>query len=50
MEGVWNEPKHLLGDGVHPNAAGVARIVKRIAPHVEKLLSSSGVRKASRPQ
>jgi acyl-CoA thioesterase I len=42
MEGVWGDPALLIGDGLHPNAAGVRKIVEKIAPYVEKLLASSG--------
>lgn len=50
LEGVWGTPALLIWDGVHPNAAGVAKIVKRIAPYVEKTLASMGAGKTSRAQ
>lgn len=50
LDGVWGSPALLIGDGVHPNAAGVAKIVKKLAPHVEKTLVSMGARKTSRAQ
>ncbi|MEF3367777.1 arylesterase [Methylocystis sp. 9N] len=50
LEGVWGSPALLISDGVHPNAAGVAKIVKKIAPYVEKTLASMGARKTSRAQ
>ena len=50
MEGVWGEPKLLIGDGVHPNAAGAAKIAQKMAPFVEKALASPGARKESRSQ
>ncbi len=50
MEGVWGDPKMLIGDGVHPNAAGVQKIAKKMAPYVEKVLASPGARKESRSQ
>lgn len=50
MEGVWGDPKLLIGDGVHPNAAGVAKIAKKMAPYVEKVLASPGAMKESRSQ
>lgn len=46
MEGVWGEPALLIGDGVHPNAAGVRKIVEKIAPYVEKALASPGARES----
>ena len=42
MEGVWGDPKLLLVDGLHPNPAGVAKIVDKIAPYVEKALAAAG--------
>jgi acyl-CoA thioesterase-1 len=38
MDGVAATPKLQLADGMHPNAAGVAVIVKRILPTVEAAL------------
>jgi len=38
LDGVAAEPALNLGDGIHPNAAGVAEIVERILPSVERLL------------
>ncbi len=34
LEGVAADPSLTLADGLHPNAAGVAEIVRRILPHV----------------
>ena len=34
LEGVAMEPDLNQDDGIHPNAAGVAEIVRRILPHV----------------
>ena len=34
LEGVATEPTLNLPDGVHPNEAGIAEIVRRILPHV----------------
>jgi len=50
LEGVWGSPALLISDGVHPNAAGVAKIVKKLAPYVEKTLVSMGASKTSRAQ
>ena len=38
LDGVAATPKLQLADGMHPNAAGVAVIVKRILPTVEAAL------------
>jgi acyl-CoA thioesterase-1 len=40
LEGVVADPKLNLGDGLHPTAAGVARIVSAILPKVEALLTA----------
>ncbi|MGD9541191.1 arylesterase [Methylocystis sp.] len=50
LEGVWGKPALLIWDGVHPNAAGVTKIVNKLAPYVEKTLVSMGARKSSRAQ
>jgi acyl-CoA thioesterase I len=39
LEGVVADPKLNIGDGLHPTAAGVARIVSGIVPKVEALLA-----------
>jgi acyl-CoA thioesterase-1 len=39
MAGVWGDPKLLIGDGLHPNAAGVAHMTDVLAPSVQKLLA-----------
>jgi acyl-CoA thioesterase I len=39
LDGVALDDKYLLGDGLHPNAQGVARIVEGILPKVEELLA-----------
>jgi len=39
LEGVAADPKLNQKDGLHPNPAGVAEIVKRILPQVEELMS-----------
>jgi acyl-CoA thioesterase-1 len=38
LEGVINDPNLVLWGGLHPNAAGVQRVVERLAPLVEKTL------------
>ena len=40
LEGVATDPKLNLPDGLHPNEAGIAEIVRRILPHV---LAAAGV-------
>ena len=40
LEGVATDPKLNLSDGLHPNEAGIAEIVRRILPHV---LAAAGV-------
>lgn len=40
MEGVAGDRNFTLPDGVHPNAAGVRRIVSGVAPTVEKALDA----------
>ena len=49
MEGVWGHPNMVI-DGVHPNPAGVAKIIGKIAPQIEKTLASMGARKSARTQ
>jgi acyl-CoA thioesterase-1 len=39
MEGVAADPAFLLQDHMHPNAAGVARMVDAMLPMLEKLLT-----------
>jgi acyl-CoA thioesterase I len=41
LDGVALDDKYTLGDGLHPNAEGVARIVDGILPKVEELLAKS---------
>lgn len=38
LDGIIANRALLLADGVHPNAAGVARMAQRVAPHVEDIL------------
>lgn len=40
LDGVAAQPALNQADGIHPNADGVAVIVARILPHVEKLLTA----------
>lgn len=40
LDGVAADPKLNQGDGIHPNAQGVAIIVARLKPYVEKFLKS----------
>ncbi len=42
LEGVTGDRSVLLADGLHPNAAGVDRIVAGILPEVEKLIAQAG--------
>lgn len=49
LDGVWGHPE-LLVDGVHPNAEGIAKIVRKISPIVEKTLSSMGAKRLTRVQ
>ena len=39
LDGVAGDPALNQADGIHPNAAGVKRVVSRIKPAVEKLIS-----------
>jgi len=47
LDGVAANPALNQGDGIHPNAAGVAEIVARIKPHVVRLLEAKNL--AQRP-
>lgn len=38
LDGVAADPKLNQADGIHPNAAGIAVIVERLSPLVEKLV------------
>ena len=46
LDGVALDAKLNLGDGLHPNAKGVAEIVRRILPTVELLIARVRVRQA----
>ncbi|GAB4228844.1 MAG: arylesterase [Methyloligellaceae bacterium] len=48
LEGVAGKQALNLPDGLHPNARGVAVIVARILPYVEKLLARAQARPARR--
>jgi acyl-CoA thioesterase-1 len=41
LDGIVLDDKYMLNDGLHPNAQGVARIVERIMPKVEELLTKA---------
>ena len=47
LDGVVMDAKLNLGDGMHPNAKGVAEIVRRILPKVEELLARVRARRAA---
>jgi acyl-CoA thioesterase I len=42
LDGVAADPAFLLEDGMHPNAAGVERMVERFLPTIEKVLRDKG--------
>ncbi|WP_269931868.1 arylesterase [Aminobacter sp. HY435] len=39
LDGVAGDPRLLLEDGMHPNAAGIERMVERALPTVEKAIA-----------
>jgi acyl-CoA thioesterase-1 len=47
LEGIAEQPAFNLGDGIHPNQAGVAKIVAGILPSVEAALDEIGGANAS---
>jgi acyl-CoA thioesterase-1 len=47
LDGVALDGKLNLGDGMHPNAQGVAEIVRRILPMVEQLIARVRARQAA---
>ena len=47
LEGVVLNPKLNLNDGLHPNAKGIAEIVKRIVPSIEDLIDRASTQRAS---
>ncbi|MGO4838252.1 arylesterase, partial [Rhizobiaceae sp. 2RAB30] len=42
LDGVAADNKFLLQDGMHPNAAGVDRMVEKFLPEMEKALIAAG--------
>ena len=40
MQDIWGDPRLLIGDGLHPNAQGIAKMVDRIAPQIETVLKT----------
>jgi acyl-CoA thioesterase I len=44
LDGVILDDNYMQGDGLHPNAAGVAQIVDRILPKVEELLARANAK------
>ncbi len=44
LDGVALDPKFVMQDGLHPTATGVAEIVRRILPDVEKLIAKTATR------
>jgi acyl-CoA thioesterase-1 len=44
------DPTLNLGDGLHPNAAGVARIVAQILPLTEQLIERARTKTAKNPK
>lgn len=49
MATVWSDPKLLIGDGLHPNPAGVAKMVEIATPPVEKILAAQRAEKTDAP-
>lgn len=47
LEGVALQSSLMMSDGLHPTAQGVAEVVKRILPEVEKLVERVSARKLS---
>lgn len=48
LDGVALDARYTLDDGLHPNAKGVAEIVRRILPSVERLIAQAQSRQAQR--
>jgi acyl-CoA thioesterase I len=47
LDGIVMDGRFNLGDGLHPNAEGVAEIVRRILPTVEELIARVRARQAA---
>lgn len=47
LEGVALDPKLVMDDGLHPTAAGIAEIVKRILPQAEDLVTRAAAKKST---
>jgi acyl-CoA thioesterase-1 len=41
LDGVVGRREMTLADGIHPNAAAIAEVARRILPHVERALSAA---------
>lgn len=50
LDGVALDPKLVLPDGLHPTAAGIAEVVRRILPQVEALVLQAAQRKTAAAQ
>jgi acyl-CoA thioesterase-1 len=42
LDGVAADARYLLEDGMHPNAAGIDRMVERFAPPLEAVIAAEG--------
>jgi acyl-CoA thioesterase-1 len=47
LDGVAADPKFTIADGMHPNPAGVSKIVEAILPKVEELVARVRTRRGS---
>ncbi len=47
LDGVAANPRLNQGDGIHPNAEGVAMIVESILPKVEELIARAKARRGA---
>jgi acyl-CoA thioesterase-1 len=47
LEGVEVNSPDVLGDGLHPSASGIAKVVAGILPDVEKLIARVAARKSA---